>query len=462
MARVAHKGDQTVTDSQAPTLYALSSGRGPAGVAVIRVSGPAVRSALQAVFGRVPAPRAAAYGALRDADGSILDRGLVLFFPAPRSFTGDDVAEFQVHGGRAVVAALLRRLGGLPGLVAAPAGAFTRRAFENGRMDLTAVEGLADLVQAETEAQRRQALRLAEGAFGQAAMRWRADLLAARAAVEADLDFAEEEDVPGSVADDGLARVTAVRAEMERVLADGGRGERIRDGFQVVVMGPPNAGKSSLVNHLAGREVAIVTEVPGTTRDVLEVHLDLDGLPVVLVDTAGLRDSDDRVEQEGVRRARSRAGVADVILWLDPDGGAPPSDLLAGVGVRPEGGDPGNGGVPVIAVRSQADQLGAIESDPNRLAVSSRTGFGIDGLLDAIARVLQSKSAEPSLIAQERQRVCVAEAVEALLRAEDACAPLEVRADEIRRASQALGRLVGQVDVEEVLGAIFANFCIGK
>lgn len=447
--------------TEQPTFYALSSGRGPAGVAVIRISGPAVRSTVTALFGRVPPPRYAAYGPLRDADGSIIDHGLVLFFEAPRSFTGDDVAELQVHGGRAVVSALLRRLEGLTGMVAAPAGAFTRRAFENGKMDLTAVEGLADLVQAETEAQRRQALRLAEGTLGRRAAAWRADLLAARAAIEADLDFSDEEDVPGSVADEALERVVRVRTGMERALADAGRGERIRDGFQVVVLGPPNAGKSSLVNHLAGRDVAIVTEVPGTTRDVLEVHLDLDGLPVALVDTAGLRESADRVEQEGVRRARARAGQADVIVWLHPDGAPPPLDIASRFSGREEIGA-GRTGPVVIAARSQADLGPAIESDPNRLAVSSRTGQGVDRLLGAIASAVGDQTSEPALISQARQRACLVDALDALRRAEDGYVPLEVRADEIRRATDALGRLVGRVDVEEVLGAIFSAFCIGK
>ncbi|WP_181705111.1 tRNA uridine-5-carboxymethylaminomethyl(34) synthesis GTPase MnmE [Chthonobacter rhizosphaerae] len=434
---------------EAHTLFALSTGRGPAGVAVVRVSGPQVQAALLAVFGRVPAPRTAAYGAFLAEDGSVIDHGLALFFPGPRSFTGEDVAEFHGHGGRAVVAALLARLGGLPGLAPAEAGAFTRRAFENGKLDLTAVEGLADLVHAETELQRRQALRLADGAFGRLALAWRADLLTARSLIEADLDFSDEEDVPGSVLDQGFSLARSVRAAMERVLDDRGRGERIRDGFQVVVLGPPNAGKSSLVNHLAGRDVAIVTETPGTTRDLLEVHLDLGGLPVTLVDTAGLRESEDRIEQEGVRRARHRAGQADLVVWMDPDGRPPPGDLEPGC--------------PVIRVRSQADRVGrAIESDPNRLDVSVVTGAGVDVLLGAIADTLGEGFGEPALIAHERQRHCIAEAVAALKRADDDGAPLEVRADEIRVALTALGRLVGQVDVEEVLGAIFQAFCIGK
>ena len=328
------------TASEAKTIFALSSGAPPAGVAVVRISGPAVRFALETICGGVPEPRVASLRAIRrPEDGSVLDRGLVIFFPGPRSFTGEDTAEIQLHGGRAVVAAILDVLAHLPGLVPAEAGAFTRRAFENGRLDMTAVEGLADLIAAETEAQRRQALRLAEGDLARRANGWREALIRARAAIEADLDFADEEDVPGSVADRAFVEAAGVAADMRRLLADGRRGERTRDGFQVAIMGPPNAGKSSLLNWLAGREAAIVTEVPGTTRDVIEVHLDLGGQAVILIDTAGVRETADRVEVEGIRRGLARGRAADLVLWLDEEGRGPPA--LDGTG-------------PVVPLRSKA------------------------------------------------------------------------------------------------------------
>jgi tRNA modification GTPase len=284
---------------------------------VVRISGPRARNALEALAGRVPEPRRAALARLRDpATGEPLDEALALWFPGPRSETGEDMAELQLHGGRAVVAAVLAALGRLDGFRPAEAGEFTRRAFENGRLDLTAVEGLADLIGAETEAQRRQAYRQLKGMLGDRAETWRGRLIGALALVEAGIDFSDEADVPEDLLQPALAIARALREEISAVLAQAGRGERLRDGFVVAIAGPPNAGKSTLLNRIAKREAAIVSPFAGTTRDVIEVHLDLDGYPVTLLDTAGVRETDDPVEREGVRRARERAASADLVLWM--------------------------------------------------------------------------------------------------------------------------------------------------
>ncbi len=330
----------------ADTIVALASGRAPAAIAVIRVSGPAAADLVRALADRLPPPRRASLATLTDPrDGRALDRGLVLWLPGPGSPTGEDVAEFHVHGGRAVISVVLDALTATPGVRLADPGEFTRRAFLAGRMDLAAVEGLADLVAAETEAQRRQALAQAEGVLGARVTLWRQRILEARALAEASLDFADEDDVAADALEQGRAVAAALRHELADALARSAGGERLRDGFRVVVLGPPNAGKSSLVNALARREVAIVTEEPGTTRDLIEVHLDLDGWPVTITDTAGLREAAGVVEQEGIRRARARAEDADLVLWLSPadDPQEPPADLAM---------------KPLLHVRTKADLLG--------------------------------------------------------------------------------------------------------
>ena len=380
-----------------------------------------------------------------------------MFFPAPRTFTGEDMAELHLHGGRAVVAAALEALSGLDGFRPAEAGEFTRRAFDGGRMDLTQVEGLADLVNAETEAQRRQALRQADGALRQVCEGWRERLVRARAWLEAELDFPDEDDVPGSVAERAWADVRPLSAEIARHLADGHRGERLRAGFEIVVLGPPNAGKSSVINALARRDVAIVSPEPGTTRDLIEVRLDLGGYPVTVVDTAGLREAAGAVEQEGVRRAGSRAAAADLVLWLQdvtvPR--APPPVLPAGLGF--------------LSVGTKIDliptgQAGA-QADAFDLAVSTVSGEGLDRLIERAgdaAREGLAGSGAP-LITRARQRAALKACRAAL---DDALGgeskPLELRAEDLRRATDALGRVTGRVDVEELLGVIFAEFCIGK
>ncbi len=332
-----------MSDPARDTIFALSSGRPPAAIAVVRICGPRAGEALRALAGKLPSPRQAALASLRDPrNGEPIDEALALWFPAPHSETGEDVAELQLHGGRAVIAATLAALNTLDGLRPAEAGEFTRRAFENGKLDLTAVEGLADLVMAETQGQRRQALRQLQGALGNRAESWRGQLIQALALIEARIDFSDEADVPEHLVAPALAIARSLADEIAGALADDGRGERLREGLVVAIAGPPNAGKSTLLNRIAKREAAIVSPYAGTTRDVIEVHLDLAGLPVTLLDTAGIRASEDPVEQEGVRRARERAGAADLVLWVEdasaPDGqDAAASPVIAG---RPEGRGP--------------------------------------------------------------------------------------------------------------------------
>ncbi len=306
-----------MSDPIRDTIFALSSGRPPAAIAVVRISGSRAGDALAALAGRLPEPRKAKLARVRDpASGEVIDEALALWFPGPNSETGEDIAELQLHGGRAVIATVLGALGRIEGLRPAEAGEFTRRAFENGRLDLTAVEGLADLIGAETEAQRRQAYRQLKGLLGKRAETWRARMIEALALVEARIDFSDEADVPEDLIGPALKIVQSLRDEIAEALAGAARGERLRDGLVVAIAGPPNAGKSTLLNRIARREAAIVSPIPGTTRDVIEVHLDLDGYPVTLLDTAGIRDSDDPVEQEGVRRAQQRASDADLVLWV--------------------------------------------------------------------------------------------------------------------------------------------------
>lgn len=431
----------------ADTIFAVSSGALPSGVAVLRVSGPAVRFTLETTIGGQPVPRRAALTTIRGAAGEVIDRGLVLFFPGPNSFTGEDVAEFHLHGGRAVVAAFLAFLGSLPGLRLAEAGEFTRRAFENGRLDLTEAEGLADLIAAETDAQRRQALRLAGGAFRARAEDWRRRLVDLRAHIEADLDFSDEQDVPEDISADLGKGIAGLLAEMERELLAGRRGERVRDGFDVVVLGAPNAGKSSLVNAMAERDVAIVTDIPGTTRDLLEVRLDLGGYAVTLVDTAGIREGGDVIEAEGMRRGRARAAAADLILWLDEGGGDPPGEMTAL-------------GVPVLTLRTKADLEPVGGAAP---AISVYDRASINWLLDRLSREAADRlGGEAPLVSRMRQRQCLERAAEALREAQSPGLPGEVVADRLRQAGDAMGRLTGRIDVEEVLGSIFSTFCIGK
>jgi tRNA modification GTPase len=450
------------------TIFALSSGRPPAAIAVVRVSGPHARAALESLGGRVPPPRQASLAQLRDpASGENLDEALALWFPSPRSETGEDMAELQLHGGRAVIAAVLAALGRLPGFRPAEAGEFTRRAFENGRMDLTAVEGLADLIGAETEAQRRQAYRQLKGLLGNQAETWRGRLIQALALVEAGIDFSDEADVPAELVRPALDIARALHAEISAVLAQAGRGERLRDGLVVAIAGPPNAGKSTLLNKIARRDAAIVSPFAGTTRDVIEVHLDLGGYPVTVLDTAGMRDTDDPVEQEGVRRARERAAAADLVLWVT-EAGQPMADIAKFTGGRPLAEDP-----PVWVIHNKIDLRRVRPEHKNELenindfifiSISATEGTGIEELLGRLETQAQGFfGAESVLITRERHRSDLRAAQAALARALSAPPDQEeILAEELRLAGRALGRLTGKVDVEDVLDVIFRDFCIGK
>lgn len=443
-------GDVSVT-----TIFALSSAHGKAGVAVIRISGAATAATVQNLAGRLPVPRHATLATLRDpASGEALDRGLVLWFPGPASFTGEDMAELHVHGGRAVVEAVFRALGAMPELRPAEPGEFARRAFENGKLDLTAAEGLADLIDAETEAQRRQAFRQSAGELRALYDRWRERLIMAQASIEAELDFSDEADVPEAVAEAARGTVTALRGELAAHLADGRRGEILRDGLRVVIAGPPNAGKSSLMNALARRDVAIVSAEAGTTRDIIEVRLDLGGYPVILMDTAGIREAQGAIELEGIRRTLARAQDADLVLWLRDasDAQAPGPDAIMAAETR------------IIEVANKID-LAPTAAPACALTLSARTTEGLDTLItrlteEAIAAAGTSESAVITRARHRRELERCAAALDSFLTGE--LAALELRAEDLRQAAMALGRLTGRIDVEDVLDRIFADFCIGK
>jgi len=440
------------------TIFALSSAPGRAGVAVLRVSGRAAANALKALAGELPEPRRAHLVTLRDPkSGESLDQAIVLWFPAPNSFTGEDVAEFHLHGGRAVVQGVADALGRLTGLRPAGAGEFARRAFEHGKLDLTEIEGLADLINAETQAQRRQALRQTEGALGALYDRWRGELIAALAHIEAALDFSDEADVPELVSTRARPAVEGLVREIASHLDDHHRGERLRDGFRVLLAGPPNAGKSSLLNALARRDAAMVSEEPGTTRDVIEVHLDLGGFPVTVMDTAGIRKARGEVEREGVARTFARAGDADLIVWL-VDATAPVWDL-------PD--ELQESGADLVTVLNKIDleRLERLEvvSDQT-IDISAKTGLNIDALTAAIeAYAIEGLGAgEAPSLTRARHRVELESTHEALVRFLEGPPELELRAEDLRQAVQALGRITGRVDVEDVLDRIFSEFCIGK
>ncbi len=389
---------------------------------------------------------------LRDAGGQPVDDAVVLWFPEPASATGEDVAEFHVHGGRAVLAALFASLSGIEHVRAAEAGEFTRRAFENGKLDLTEAEGLDDLIHADTDRQRRQALRQLKGLLGDKARTWRAQIIEASALIEVGIDFSDEGDVPVELIAPALAKVKTLLGEITEVLAAQGRTERLRDGLVVAIAGPPNVGKSTLMNQLARREIAIVSPHAGTTRDVIEVQLDLDGYPVTVIDTAGIRETDDPVEQEGVRRAQARAAEADLVLWLtDADGAKPPPQNDA----------------PTWIVRNKIDldSTNALRRIGEMFAISANRGDGLAELIAALVRYAQEffGSAEAGLIGRQRQRDLLQQAAASLQRSIEVVGKgEELAAEDLRSAAYALGRLLGQVDVEDILELIFREFCIGK
>ncbi len=441
--------------SDRPTIFALSSGRVPAAIAVIRVSGPQASAALTALGGKLPEPRKAALRRLRHPQTKeLLDEALVLWFPGPNTETGEDMAELHLHGGRAIIAAVQHELGQLPGFRLAEPGEFTRRAFEAGRLDLTAVEGLADLVFAETEAQRAQAMRQFTGALGGRAESWRQRLIGALALVEARIDFSDEADVPEDLISPALHAARELLDEIEETLRDGHRGERLREGLVVAIAGPPNAGKSSLLNRLARREAAIVSPYAGTTRDVIEVHLDLGGYPVTLLDTAGVRESDDPVEQEGVRRARQRANAADLVLWVE-EAGSPTT-----ASARNELKDSWQVYNKVDLLDSRPKQ---VDHAPKAFEVSALNGTGVDQLVAAIAQFADHffATGEAPVVTRQRHREILGVVGRTLRRAVEA-GPEELVAEELRLAARALGRLTGRIDVEDVLDVIFRDFCIGK
>ena len=474
--------------SSRDTIFALSSGRPPAAIAVVRICGPRAGDALKALTGKVPSPRQAAFVRVRDAAGDFIDEALALWFPAPASETGEDTAELQLHGGRAVIAATLAALSGLEGLRPAEAGEFTRRAFENGKLDLTEVEGLADLIMAETEAQRRLAWRQLKGLLGDRAEGWRQKLIQALALTEAAIDFSDEGDVPADVLKPALEFARQLKSEIAAALADRGRGERLRDGVTVAIAGPPNAGKSTLLNRIARREAAIVSPYAGTTRDVIEVHLDLAGLPVTLLDTAGIRPTDDPVEMEGVRRAIDRAASADLVLWVE-DAARPVAEpgqrpaaaalwrVRNKIDLLPAGGEPpfrtsssnersiepNNSLANMVNERLTAKTEQLFSNVEAEFNISAVTGQGFDGLLAALTRFAEDflAGAESALLTRERHRRALQETEQALGRALTAGRE-ELVAEELRLAARALGRLTGRVDVEDILDAIFRDFCIGK
>ena len=437
------------------TIFAPASGVGRAAIAVLRISGPDCSAALEAIAPGADFPdrRAVLVTVRRPRSREPLDRALVTRFRAPHSFTGEEMAEVSVTGGRAVIAAVVKALALVPGLRLAEPGEFAWRAFVNGKIDLSEAEGLADLVEAETEAQRRQAQRIASGALSRECEAIRLSLVEAMAAVEAQIDFSDVEDA-GDLTLEAVKRAARAAIEqIDRALATADAAGRLREGFTVVIAGPPNVGKSTLMNALAGREVAITSPIPGTTRDLIEVFLDLRGYPVTLVDTAGVRDSDDPIEQEGVARARRRAESADLTLWL-VDGGEAEAPMAATCSI--------------LTVRTKVD-LGGADATPTggagRFAISAKTGAGVDRLLDALADLAEERmsSAEPALLTLERHRRAFQDAREALAATlEPNVVEWELIAEDMRRAAAAMDRVVGRIGAEDVLGEIFARLCVGK
>lgn len=445
----------------ASTLYAPATGFGRAAISVIRVTGPASGDVIRHLAGALPPPRRLSLRTLRTHHGEVLDEALIAWLPGPGTFTGEDMVELHLHGGTAVRSAVLQALSAIPGCQPAAPGDFSRRAFLNGRLDLTEAEGIADLIDAETEAQRRQALSQLNGTLGRRIADWRARLIDLLAGVEAALDFSDEGDVDENALDAALGRkARAIRDEIAGVLADGRRGERLREGFVVVLAGPPNAGKSTLLNALSRRDAAIVSATPGTTRDVIEVRCDLGGLPVVLVDTAGLRETTDAIEAEGIRRTRDRLRQADLVLMLRaPDESSPVAegDTASDRQAPPD--------VPTIAVRTKADMAaqGFAPLTQDAVSISAQTGEGLAHLLDRIeAQAAAATGGGDALITRERHRLGLTRCREHLDRLLAGSELPELAAEDLRLAVRALGEVAGQVGVEELLDRLFSGFCIGK
>lgn len=437
------------------TIFALSTGVGKAAIAVIRISGPQARQAVTGLAGGVPAARKAEFRTLRDPrDRRVLDRGIVLFFPAPDSQTGEDVAELQIHGGRAVASSVLDALCSMEGLRPAEAGEFSRRALLNGKMDLLDLEALADLIDADTEAQRRQAVEGAGSLLRKRSEVWRQTLLSILAELEAEIDFSDEDDVASRI-DSGVEQeIGFLIGELESALKHADRGERIREGFKVALLGPPNAGKSSLLNAFAGREVAIVSEIPGTTRDRVEVALNLSGLAVLVTDTAGLQETGDRIEREGIRRSLEAAREADLVLWLCAANAEEDSAQFED---------------PAVSVKTRRVFTKCDLREPQKsgywTAISTKEDQGVDVLLSMIEEVARKELevSTPALVTRARQKAAIGECLGALKRARAlGTTDFEFRAEDVRLAIRALERLVGRIEVDDVLSAIFSRFCIGK
>lgn len=422
----------------------MSSAQGKAGVSVLRVSGPQAFDACRSLCGDVPPTRVASLRLLTDADGVLLDQALVLTFAKGASFTGEESVEFQVHGSIAVVSAVLSRLADMPDLRMADPGEFTRRALDNGCLDVAQIEGLADLIDAETEVQRTQALRVLSGELGARAEGWRRDLIRAAALIEATIDFADE-DVPVDVSPEVTGLISGVIGDLDREISGVVVAERIRTGFEVAILGAPNVGKSTLLNALAGRDAAITSDVAGTTRDVIEVRMDLRGLPVTLLDTAGLRDTADRVEAIGVERAKSRAVSADLRVFLVEPGETPPLEPLAD---------------DIVLLAKSDIQTGDYPG------ISGQTGAGIDKLVAQIADILSQRAARAGIAVRLRHRDAMLRGIDCLRAAKNLIdtAPdmADLAAEELRSAVRALDSLVGRVDIDNVLDEIFASFCLGK
>ncbi|MBL4612761.1 MAG: tRNA uridine-5-carboxymethylaminomethyl(34) synthesis GTPase MnmE [Emcibacter sp.] len=451
--------------SASETIFALSSGKGRAGVSVIRLSGPATAAAILKLTGKdkLPVPRETQLCWFKDPDSQVrLDRGLLLYFPAPKSFTGEEVAEFHIHGGRAVVSGFLDALSRMAGLRSAQPGEFTRRAFDNGKMDLTAAEGLADLINAETEAQRRQALRLMDGRLGDLYEGWRKEIITAQAYLEVDIDFADEE-IPDDIFDQVLPIIECLREKIIQHMGDGFKGERIRDGLQVVILGEPNIGKSTLLNFLSKRDVAIVSHIAGTTRDLLEVHLDIGGFPVTIVDTAGIRESQDVIEAEGIRRAEARAKAADIkIVMIDAADWPHIPERLKGQIDKNS-----------LILINKIDLTGITGEDLTNhgydclgvLSISASAEKGMAAFLSCLSDAVEKymELSDVPNLTRIRHREALSDCLVHLNRfREFPDKELVLLAEDLRMAARNLGVITGRVDVEDILDVIFSEFCIGK